>query len=336
MKHILLFAFSLFSLCSVSQVAVSSNGSSPDPSAGLDVNFDNRGLLPPRLSTAQRDAIADPAGGLRIYNTDTHCENFYNAGINRWMELCGTCPGPQPPDEGVHVPAPMAITWNWEEVSGADGYKWNTTNSVETATDVGPSLTHTQTGLASETPYNLYVWSSDICGISSTATVLSSTTTTPPCVVGNIGPAGGRIFYCGDAYPGFIGLEAAPSDQSTGASWGCSGSSITGADALTTGSGEQNTAEITAECGSSTIAAKICEDLDVGGFNDWFLPSVDELSLMYSNLYYPNDIGGFSPANYWSSTEYSATRGWHVYFPGGGQDNNPKNNLYRVRAARKF
>ncbi|MCK5839386.1 MAG: hypothetical protein KAG99_06025 [Bacteroidales bacterium] len=52
-------------------------------SAILEINSQNRGMLPPRLTIAQRDAIPNPAAGLLIYNTDDNCMNFYN-GI-AWM-----------------------------------------------------------------------------------------------------------------------------------------------------------------------------------------------------------------------------------------------------------
>ena len=60
-----------------SQSSISINGSPPDNSAGLDVQFTNKGFLPPRLTTVQRNAIALPATGLTIYNTTSKCLEFY-------------------------------------------------------------------------------------------------------------------------------------------------------------------------------------------------------------------------------------------------------------------
>ncbi len=65
--------------CQVGGMSVSPNGSQPDASAGLDINFNNKGLLMPRMSTVQRNAIASPATGLFIFNTDCQVVN-YNAG----------------------------------------------------------------------------------------------------------------------------------------------------------------------------------------------------------------------------------------------------------------
>jgi len=70
------------------QVGINPTNSQPDPSAGLDVNFNNKGLLPPRLTTAQRNAIENPAEGLTIYNTDIKCLEFYAGTGNGWYCPC--------------------------------------------------------------------------------------------------------------------------------------------------------------------------------------------------------------------------------------------------------
>lgn len=49
--------------------------------AALQINTTTKGILLPRLTTAQRDAIASPAEGLEIYNLTTHTKNFYNGTI---------------------------------------------------------------------------------------------------------------------------------------------------------------------------------------------------------------------------------------------------------------
>lgn len=69
------------------QVGINPTGTPPDSSAMLDVAATDKGLLMPRLTTAQRDAIANPATGLVIYNTDDDCFNYY--GNNAWYKDCG-------------------------------------------------------------------------------------------------------------------------------------------------------------------------------------------------------------------------------------------------------
>ena len=60
------------------QMGISTNGSSPDNSAMLDVKSTTKGFLPPRMTTAQRDLISSPATGLTIYNTTKNCNETYN------------------------------------------------------------------------------------------------------------------------------------------------------------------------------------------------------------------------------------------------------------------
>ena len=73
---------------------IKSNGSvgigttSPNPSALTEMSSTTQGFLPPRMSSAQRDAIINPAIGLVIFNTTTNCLNFYIG--NFWNETCGT------------------------------------------------------------------------------------------------------------------------------------------------------------------------------------------------------------------------------------------------------
>ncbi len=177
-----------------------------------------------------------------------------------------------------------------------------------------------------------------------------------PYALRDIGPAGGYIFYDkGNYYKADFGivkaapdpvpvtptysdwryLEAAPSDQSTSAEWGCVGTLISGADGFTVGTGEQNTIDIEAGCTTPGTAADICANLSLGGYSDWFLPSKDELNLMYENLKL-SGVGGFADSYYWSSSEYYANYAWEQSFYNGNQYNNNKSNTYRVRAVRAF
>ncbi len=72
----------------VAQVSISKDSIAPDHSAMLDVSSANQGFLPPRMTTAQRDAIQNPAVGLTIYNTDVKCLMFYSGPVNGWRCPC--------------------------------------------------------------------------------------------------------------------------------------------------------------------------------------------------------------------------------------------------------
>jgi hypothetical protein len=61
-------------------VAINNDNSAPDASAMLDVKSTTKGMLAPRMTQAQRNAIINPATGLTIYQTDGGTGLYYNAG----------------------------------------------------------------------------------------------------------------------------------------------------------------------------------------------------------------------------------------------------------------
>jgi len=85
---ILFFVLIMFVFISNAQVGINIDNSAPDPSAMLDVKSTVKGFLPPRLTTFQRNTIANPAEGLAIYNTDVHCMEFYAGSANGWYCPC--------------------------------------------------------------------------------------------------------------------------------------------------------------------------------------------------------------------------------------------------------
>jgi uncharacterized protein (TIGR02145 family) len=145
------------------------------------------------------------------------------------------------------------------------------------------------------------------------------------------------VFQSGD--PGYIdgqfhGLIVTTSDQSTGASWGCLGTLVSGADGTAIGTGNQNTTDIhNSGCALASEAANICYDLVLGGYSDWYLPSLDELSKVYLNRL---AIGGFVNNYYWSSSEYISNASWNINFTDGSQHFWVKSGTWYVRAVRSF
>jgi hypothetical protein len=61
-----------------------------DASAQVEIASTSKGMLIPRLSKAERDAIANPANGFLVFNTTSECINYWNAPVSRWLSLCGT------------------------------------------------------------------------------------------------------------------------------------------------------------------------------------------------------------------------------------------------------
>jgi hypothetical protein len=130
------------------------------------------------------------------------------------------------------------------------------------------------------------------------------------------------------------GLIAASTDQSTGVQWDDHGTNIGVGTPRTFGTGYGNTNSIVAAQGNGNYAAKLCWDLVLNGYNDWYLPSTDELGKIYPNRAV---IGGFAPTTYWSSSDVGFSNfadDWD--FNTGLQSGDYKYNTHRVRAIRAF
>ena len=196
--------------------------------------------------------------------------------------------------------------------------------------DIGHNYPHL---LNSNTTYYVRAYAVTENNITVYGNEVSFTTLT----VGQKGPGNGIVFFNkGNTNGGWQYLEAAPSDQSKGTAWGCQGTSIPGTQ-LTVGSGKENTSLIVAGCNDTSFPAKLCDNLTLGGQSDWFLPSRDELNLMYKNLHLNNEGNFYTSNYYWSSTEQGPFYACYFHFGLGTADKILKSHftLY-VRAIRAF
>ena len=147
------------------QVSVSSDGSDPNPSAMLDVKSTDLGMLIPRMTSAQRDAITNPAEGLLIFNITTHCYEGYSTQDVRWYAF--RCIGPYP--GAIHCGDVTEIV----DVTSATGKTWMDRNlgASQAATDSTDALAYG----------DLYQWGrfadGHQCRNSGTTNTLSSTNT---------------------------------------------------------------------------------------------------------------------------------------------------------------
>jgi hypothetical protein len=156
--------------------------------------------------------------------------------------------------------------------------------------------------------------------------------------VGDRGPAGGWIFFdMGFYMDGWRYLETAPQDFPTRVKWGDTfmwGGTDTGV-----GTGKRNTttrASMLKKEGEAMRAAQVVSVPQYGGYDDWFLPSKDELNLMYENLKQKR-IGNFSNDIYWSSSnEGGIYQAWQTDFSDGSQKTAWRNTDALVRAVRQF
>lgn len=160
--------------------------------------------------------------------------------------------------------------------------------------------------------------------------------------VGDTGPAGGLIICVNpDAErDGWRYLEAAPVDQSGGAKWGCFRTAIAGARGTAVGTGRRNTQDMLAACAERGTAADLCASYVLNGVGGWFLPSRDELALIYRHLKATGAdefrAGGLRDnCEYWTSTQQTADMADHIDFADNGRVHyDDKDFPRRVRAIR--
>ncbi len=143
---------------------------------------------------------------------------------------------------------------------------------------------------------------------------------------------GGYVFY-NDGNGG--GLVCAQSDQSVFQAWSNVDQTLLGTTNRSIGSGLANTNAIVGQSGHTYSAAQVCLDYDDGTHSDWFLPSFDEIGLMYSHLKV-NGIGGFADKSYWCSSEYNYTSALAKSFVTIYYGQELKSNNWWVRAVRAF
>jgi hypothetical protein len=146
---------------------------------------------------------------------------------------------------------------------------------------------------------------------------------------------GGIIFYLDGNGGGLI----AAATETPAKVWGCHGYLVQGHyggdDGLGIGWGMQNTIAAS-ECWEAPI---FCLNLSLQGYDDWFLPSVNELSLMYHNIGADGvgwgNIGNFE-GRYWSSDEMDENNALSIDFSDYHHDWWPKNAELNVRPIRAF
>ncbi len=153
-----------------------------------------------------------------------------------------------------------------------------------------------------------------------------------------IGQAYGGGFYVGKTKDGektYLLIAAPKKDGEAEKPWA---SLATGVTSTTDGFG--NTAALVNNCNLRHDAAIFCNDLTIGGYDDWYLPAKDELAVMLDAGKALAAIGeGFESYYYWSASEYSAANAWfqHWYSSNPGfQDYTNKTSAYYVRAVRRL
>jgi len=148
---------------------------------------------------------------------------------------------------------------------------------------------------------------------------------------------GGKIAYLlTPSDPGYDanvqhGIIAAVSDLPGEVAWGCNDKFLAGRSSI--GAGSQNTIDIASGCSVAGNAATLCSNLSQGGYDDWYLPSKDELNKLFLQM---KVIGGFREVCYWSSTETGKYNACTQIFDNGFQTANDKSTTFSVRPIRSF
>lgn len=90
-KFIYTAAISLFFSLKVNcqNIGINNTGATPDASSMLDIVSTTKGLLIPRMSTAQKNAITSPANGLLVFDTDIKSFYYYDSSIPAWIKITG-------------------------------------------------------------------------------------------------------------------------------------------------------------------------------------------------------------------------------------------------------
>ncbi|MEO7523505.1 MAG: DUF1566 domain-containing protein [Ferruginibacter sp.] len=147
---------------------------------------------------------------------------------------------------------------------------------------------------------------------------------------------GGKVAYIlipGD--PGFSGdkqkgIIVTPSDEPA-TNWGIN--VVTGATATSLGVGNANTSAIISILSTGSYAARVCYDLTLAAFSDWYLPSVEEMNILYLNK---DIVGGFNGTQYWTSSELNINTAWSYDFSLGSSVADNKATIKSVRPVRSF
>ena len=184
---------------------------------------------------------------------------------------------------------------------------------------------------------------------------------TPEAEIGNVNDLGCHIFIGSYREGGVVfyvdetnehGLVSDIQNLSeVGIVWGCWGTEVYHADGTAIGTGAQNTLDILAECTEDSTAAYYATNSVAQGYDDWFLPSYDELDKMHCLSEVIDSVAALNGGKdfifddhygYWSSTQYDEEYAYFQDFTSGGNCTNspesyPKRYLYlSVRTARAF
>jgi hypothetical protein len=171
------------------------------------------------------------------------------------------------------------------------------------------------------------------------------------------GSGGGFTHYIGEEFGGGVifhlwkdalgvehGLIIDKTDLSTAQVWSNIDAILIGSSAQSNWDGLSNSNAIFGQAGHTSSASALCLNSTIGGQSDWYLPSIQELNMLWNNYYTVarslTQISGATQlqlaAYYWSSTETATNDAWYFYFYNGNAYSDYKYATDFVRAVRAF
>lgn len=133
------------------------------------------------------------------------------------------------------------------------------------------------------------------------------------------------------------GYVVSETELSTSARWGCPGLWMVETWYSGIGSDGTNSVIIIMDCMEGGIAAGLCRGSELGGYDNWNLPTTGSMSAIYERIA-SKDIGNFSNDLYWTSTGRNddQDRAFAFSFETGNETPKNRGDEYSVRAVRKF
>jgi|LakMenEpi05May12_1017382.scaffolds.fasta_scaffold01562_2 hypothetical protein len=252
----------------------------------------------------------------------------------------------------IEIGGGTVVSGNFATIDWANGPYFLKT---ETDPSGGSSYSITGTSQLLSVPYALYAANSgsSMSGPQGAAG--------PQGATGPQGPAGvgGFVHYIGEVFGGGVifhlwkdnsgaehGLVVDLNDLSGASGWSNVDNTLIGLSAQSYWNGLGNSNSIVSQIGHTSSAAVLCLNSTSSGQSDWYLPSIQELNMLWNNYFNVSmtfsQIPGttqMDPSGYWSSTEYDINSAWGMAFDSGTTYANSsynKNTIKRVRAVRTF